>query len=104
MTVALPEFAFNDSAWVSIIPVPIPVPIRAGNEDTGMADVSSLSPQHCVDIVHVAGRRPFGQNIVSIYADGHLRKTAQLRFPSLHEVGDPPGAQPDPSLCHGAGG
>ncbi|OWK51927.1 Neurobeachin-like protein 2 [Lonchura striata] len=55
MTVALPEFAFNDSAW------------------------------HCIDIVHVAGRRPFGQNIVSIYADGHLRKTAQLRFPSLHE-------------------
>ncbi|NXR74405.1 NBEL2 protein, partial [Pycnonotus jocosus] len=55
MTVALPEFAFNDSAW------------------------------HCVDIVHVAGRRPFGQNVLSIYADGHLRKTAQLRFPSLHE-------------------
>ncbi|XP_009473635.1 PREDICTED: neurobeachin-like protein 2 [Nipponia nippon] len=55
MTVALPEFAFSDSAW------------------------------HCVDIVHVAGRRPFGQNIVSIYTDGHLRKTAQLRFPSLHE-------------------
>ncbi|NXJ86632.1 NBEL2 protein, partial [Trogon melanurus] len=55
MTVALPEFAFNDSAW------------------------------HCVDVVHVAGRRPFGQNVVSIYADGHLRKTAQLRFPSLHE-------------------
>ncbi|NXB39451.1 NBEL2 protein, partial [Eulacestoma nigropectus] len=55
MTVALPEFAFSDSAW------------------------------HCVDVVHVAGRRPFGQNVVSIYADGHLRKTAQLRFPSLHE-------------------
>lgn len=28
MTVALPEFAFNDSAWVRIVPVPIPVPIR----------------------------------------------------------------------------
>lgn len=28
MTVALPEFAFNDSAWVRIIPVPIPLPIR----------------------------------------------------------------------------
>ncbi|XP_072184341.1 neurobeachin-like protein 2 isoform X1 [Excalfactoria chinensis] len=55
MTVALPEVAFNDSSW------------------------------HCIDIVHVAGRRPFGQNVVSIYADGHLRKTAQLRFPSLHE-------------------
>ncbi|XP_064361708.1 neurobeachin-like protein 2 isoform X1 [Dromaius novaehollandiae] len=55
MTVALPEFAFNDSAW------------------------------HCVDIVHVTGRRPFGHNVVNIYTDGHLRKTAQLRFPSLHE-------------------
>ncbi|XP_019471754.1 LOW QUALITY PROTEIN: neurobeachin-like protein 2 [Meleagris gallopavo] len=55
MTVALPEVAFNDSSW------------------------------HCIDVVHVAGRRPFGQNVVSIYADGHLRKTAQLRFPSLHE-------------------
>ncbi|XP_068790145.1 neurobeachin-like protein 2 isoform X3 [Struthio camelus] len=55
MTVALPEFAFNDSAW------------------------------HCVDVVHVAGRRPFGHNVVHIYTDGHLLKTAQLRFPSLHE-------------------
>ncbi|KAF1643411.1 Neurobeachin-like protein 2, partial [Eudyptes chrysocome] len=81
MTVALPEFAFNDSAWVSIIPVPI----AGGKEDTRMPDAPSLSPQHCVDIVHVTGRRPFGQNIVSIYTDGHLRKTAQLRFPSLHE-------------------
>lgn len=25
MTVALPEFAFNDSAWVRIIPVPVPI-------------------------------------------------------------------------------
>ncbi|XP_008943134.1 PREDICTED: neurobeachin-like protein 2, partial [Merops nubicus] len=40
---------------------------------------------HCVDVVHVAGRRPFGQNLLSIYADGQLRKTAQLRCPSLHE-------------------
>ncbi|NWJ10578.1 NBEL2 protein, partial [Crypturellus undulatus] len=55
MTVALPEFAFTDSAW------------------------------HCIDVVHVAGRRPFGHNVLNIYADGHLRKTAQLRFPSLHE-------------------
>lgn len=104
MTVALPEFAFNDSAWVSIIPIPVPIPTGGGNKDTRMPDALFLSPQHCVDIVHVAGRRPFGQNIVSIYADGHLRKTAQLRFPSLHEVGDTPGAQPDPSPWHGAGG
>lgn len=25
MTVALPEFAFNDSAWVRIIPIPVPI-------------------------------------------------------------------------------
>ncbi|XP_068091322.1 neurobeachin-like protein 2 isoform X2 [Hyperolius riggenbachi] len=55
MTVAVPELIFNDSKW------------------------------HCVDIVHIAGRRPFGQNMVNIYADGLLRKTAQLRFPSLNE-------------------
>ncbi|KAH0627676.1 hypothetical protein JD844_003763 [Phrynosoma platyrhinos] len=57
MTVALPEFPFNDAAW------------------------------HCIDIVHITGRRPFGQNVVNIYVDGQLRKMAQLRFPSL---GEPP--------------
>uniref|UniRef100_A0A7M4E3Q1 Neurobeachin-like protein 2 n=1 Tax=Crocodylus porosus TaxID=8502 RepID=A0A7M4E3Q1_CROPO len=55
MTVTLPEFPFNDSAW------------------------------HCIDITHIMGRRPFGQNLVNIYADGQLRKVAQLRFPSLNE-------------------
>ncbi|XP_078396983.1 neurobeachin-like protein 2 isoform X4 [Cetorhinus maximus] len=55
MTVALPEFSFSDSLW------------------------------HCIDIIHIAGRRPFGQNVVNVYADGSLRKTAQLRFPSLNE-------------------
>ncbi|XP_020371025.1 neurobeachin-like protein 2 isoform X1 [Rhincodon typus] len=55
MTVALPEFTLSDSHW------------------------------HCIDIVHIAGRRPFGQNLVNIYTDGYLRKTAQLRFPSLNE-------------------
>ncbi|KAM9307763.1 neurobeachin-like protein 2 [Gastrophryne carolinensis] len=55
MTVAVPELHFNDSMW------------------------------HCVDIVHVAGRRPFGQNMVTIYVDGQLRRAAQLRFPSLNE-------------------
>nr|XP_056713128.1 neurobeachin-like protein 2 [Euleptes europaea] len=55
MTVALPEIPFNDSAW------------------------------HCVDIVHITGRRPFGQNLVNVYVDGQLQKMAQLRFPSLGE-------------------
>ncbi|XP_062978473.1 neurobeachin-like protein 2 isoform X1 [Elgaria multicarinata webbii] len=55
MTVALPEFPFNDAAW------------------------------HCIDIVHITGRRPFGQNLVNVYVDGQLQKVAQLRFPSLSE-------------------
>ena len=46
----------------------------------------SSSPQHSVDIVHIPGRRPFGQNLVTIYIDGEQCKTAQLRFPSLNEV------------------
>uniref|UniRef100_A0A6I8NWZ9 Neurobeachin-like protein 2 n=1 Tax=Ornithorhynchus anatinus TaxID=9258 RepID=A0A6I8NWZ9_ORNAN len=56
MTVALPEFPFKDSAW------------------------------HSVAVVHVAGRRPFGQNLVHVYADGRLLRTAQLRCPSLGEA------------------
>jgi len=42
--------------------------------------------QHSVAIVHIPGRRPFGQNLVTIYIDGEQRKTAQLRFPSFSEV------------------
>ncbi|KAJ6655114.1 hypothetical protein lerEdw1_006018 [Lerista edwardsae] len=55
MTVALPEFPFNDAAW------------------------------HCIDILHITGRRPFSQTVVNIYVDGQQRKVAQLRFPSLGE-------------------
>lgn len=99
MTVALPEFAFNDSAWVKIIPILILIGVGGGwvMRTPGCLTSPSLSPQHCVDVVHVAGRRPFGQNVVSIYADGHLRKTAQLRFPSLHEVGGHPTPHPSAS-------
>uniref|UniRef100_A0A8C6XE33 Neurobeachin-like protein 2 n=1 Tax=Naja naja TaxID=35670 RepID=A0A8C6XE33_NAJNA len=56
MTVALPEILFNDGAW------------------------------HCVDVVHIVGRRLFSQNLVNIFVDGQLRKEAQLRFPSLGEA------------------
>lgn len=37
-------------------------------------------------IVHVPGRRPFSQNLVHVYKDGHLVRTAALRCPSLSEV------------------
>uniref|UniRef100_G3UHI2 Neurobeachin like 2 n=1 Tax=Loxodonta africana TaxID=9785 RepID=G3UHI2_LOXAF len=56
LTMSLPEVSFADSAW------------------------------HCVAIVHVPGRRPFSQNLVHVYKDGHLVKTAPLRYPSLSET------------------
>ncbi|XP_061093012.1 neurobeachin-like protein 2 isoform X2 [Conger conger] len=51
---------------------------------------------HSVDIVHIPGRRPFGQNLVTIYVDGEQRMTGQLRFPSLNE--------PFTSCCIGLAG
>ncbi|XP_072536841.1 neurobeachin-like protein 2 [Salminus brasiliensis] len=66
MAVSLPENPLNDCAW------------------------------HSVAIVHIPGRRPFGQNLVTIYVDGTQCKTAQLRFPSLNE--------PFTSCCIGSAG
>ncbi|XP_038567538.1 neurobeachin-like protein 2 isoform X2 [Micropterus salmoides] len=66
MAVALPDHPLADSCW------------------------------HSVAIVHIPGRRPFGQNLVTIYIDGELRKTAQLRFPSFSE--------PFTSCCIGSAG
>ncbi|XP_027270492.1 neurobeachin-like protein 2 isoform X3 [Cricetulus griseus] len=66
ITMSLPEVSFADSAW------------------------------HCVAIVHVPGRRPFSQNLVNVFKDGHLVKTAPLRFPSLSE--------PFSSCCIGSAG
>ncbi|XP_066208131.1 neurobeachin-like protein 2 isoform X1 [Saccopteryx leptura] len=66
LTMTLPEVSFADSAW------------------------------HCVAIVHVPGRRLFSQNLVHVYKDGHLVKTAALRCPSLSE--------PFSSCCIGSAG
>ncbi|XP_058503253.1 neurobeachin-like protein 2 isoform X2 [Solea solea] len=66
MAVTLPEHPLADSRW------------------------------HSVAIVHIPGRRPFGQNLVSIYIDGEQCTTAQLRFPSLSE--------PFTSCCIGSAG
>ncbi|XP_011603991.2 neurobeachin-like protein 2 isoform X2 [Takifugu rubripes] len=66
MAVALPEYPLADSCW------------------------------HSVAIVHIPGRRPFGQNLVTIYIDGEQRMTAQLHFPSLSE--------PFTSCCIGSAG
>ncbi|EHA98667.1 Neurobeachin-like protein 2 [Heterocephalus glaber] len=66
LTMSLPEVSFADSAW------------------------------HCVAIVHVPGRRPFSQNLLHVYKDGHLVKTAPLRCPCLSE--------PFSSCCIGSAG
>ncbi|XP_052002928.1 neurobeachin-like protein 2 isoform X2 [Xyrauchen texanus] len=66
MAVSLPDNPLNDCAW------------------------------HSVAIVHVPGRRPFGQNVVTVYVDGDQCKTAPLRFPSLNE--------PFTSCCIGSAG
>ncbi|XP_060777738.1 neurobeachin-like protein 2 isoform X2 [Neoarius graeffei] len=66
MAVSLPERPLNDGSW------------------------------HSLAIVHVSGRRPFGQNLVTIYVDGNACKTAQLRFPTLSE--------PFTSCCIGSAG
>ncbi|XP_054992464.1 neurobeachin-like protein 2 isoform X1 [Sorex araneus] len=66
LTMSLPEVSFADSTW------------------------------HCVAIVHVPGRRPFSQNLVHVYKDGHLVKTAPLRCPCLSE--------PFSSCCIGSAG
>ncbi|XP_069873650.1 neurobeachin-like protein 2 isoform X2 [Dipodomys merriami] len=66
LTVSLPEVSFADSAW------------------------------HSVAIVHVPGRRPFSQNLVYVYKDGHPVKLAPLRCPSLSE--------PFSSCCIGSAG
>ncbi|XP_058230531.1 neurobeachin-like protein 2 isoform X2 [Hemibagrus wyckioides] len=66
MAVSLPELPLNDGVW------------------------------HSLAIVHISGRRPFGQNLVTIYVDGNSCKTAQLRFPTLSE--------PFTSCCIGLAG
>ncbi|XP_071441260.1 neurobeachin-like protein 1 [Hetaerina americana] len=38
---------------------------------------------HCIYICHMAARRPFGQNHLTVYIDGTQRLSACLKFPSL---------------------
>ncbi|XP_072180695.1 neurobeachin-like protein 1 [Diadema setosum] len=41
---------------------------------------------HQVNIVHSGSKRPFVQSQLSIYVDGYLRQTSQLKFPSMGEA------------------
>uniref|UniRef100_A0A8C4WKP7 Neurobeachin-like protein 2 n=1 Tax=Gopherus evgoodei TaxID=1825980 RepID=A0A8C4WKP7_9SAUR len=65
-TVMLPEHCFCDSLW------------------------------HNITIVHMPGKRPFGQSFVCIYVNGQQKISAPLRFPAMNE--------PFTSCCIGSAG
>ncbi|XP_019491163.1 PREDICTED: neurobeachin-like protein 1 [Hipposideros armiger] len=65
-TVMLPDHSFCDSLW------------------------------HNVTIVHMPGKRPFGQSLVYIYDNGQQKVSAPLRFPAMNE--------PFISCCIGSAG
>uniref|UniRef100_A0A8C4KJK8 Neurobeachin-like protein 2 n=1 Tax=Dromaius novaehollandiae TaxID=8790 RepID=A0A8C4KJK8_DRONO len=65
-TVMLPDHCFCDSLW------------------------------HNITIVHMPGKRPFGQSLVSIYVNGQQKVSAPLRFPAMNE--------PFTSCCIGSAG
>ncbi|XP_045053926.2 neurobeachin-like protein 1 isoform X4 [Desmodus rotundus] len=65
-TVMLPDHSFCDSLW------------------------------HNITIVHMPGKRPFGQSLVYIYDNGQQKASAPLRFPAMNE--------PFISCCIGSAG
>lgn len=83
---SLPEVSFADSAWVSLRPALTRPGAAEGAPSPGLRPHARLPFQHCVAVVHVPGRRLFSQNLVHVYKDGALVKTAPLRCPSLSEV------------------
>eukprot|EP00064_Thunnus_orientalis_P017246 superscaffoldBa00003616_g17326 len=56
VTVMLPDYCFCDSLW------------------------------HSIGVVHVPGKRPFGQSLVYIYVDGQQKLSAPLKYPTMTEV------------------
>uniref|UniRef100_A0A8D3DCA9 Neurobeachin-like protein 2 n=1 Tax=Scophthalmus maximus TaxID=52904 RepID=A0A8D3DCA9_SCOMX len=66
VTVMLPDYCFCDSLW------------------------------HSIGVVHVPGKRPFGQSLVYIYVDGQQKLSAPLKYPSMTE--------PFTSCCIGSAG
>uniref|UniRef100_A0A674JLI8 Neurobeachin-like protein 2 n=1 Tax=Terrapene triunguis TaxID=2587831 RepID=A0A674JLI8_9SAUR len=63
-----------------------------------------MLPEHClcdslwhnITIVHMPGKRPFGQSFVYIYVNGQQKISAPLRFPAMNE--------PFTSCCIGSAG
>ncbi|CAG01002.1 unnamed protein product, partial [Tetraodon nigroviridis] len=66
VTVLLPDYCFCDSLW------------------------------HSIGVVHIPGKRPFGQSLVYIYVDGQQKLSAPLKYPIMTE--------PFTSCCIGSAG
>ncbi|MGH0127040.1 UNVERIFIED_CONTAM: hypothetical protein FKN15_030427 [Acipenser sinensis] len=66
VTVMLPDHCFCDSLW------------------------------HSIAVVHMPGKRPFGQSLVYIYVNGQQKLSAPLKFPTMNE--------PFNSCCIGSAG
>uniref|UniRef100_A0A672I199 Neurobeachin-like 1 n=1 Tax=Salarias fasciatus TaxID=181472 RepID=A0A672I199_SALFA len=66
VTVMLPDYCFCDSLW------------------------------HSIGVVHIPGKRPFGQSLVYIYVDGQQKLSAPLKYPIMTE--------PFTSCCIGSAG
>uniref|UniRef100_A0A3P8ZCA7 Neurobeachin-like 1 n=1 Tax=Esox lucius TaxID=8010 RepID=A0A3P8ZCA7_ESOLU len=66
VTVMLPDYSFCDSLW------------------------------HSIGVVHVPGKRPFGQSLVYVYVDGQQKLSAPLKYPGMTE--------PFTSCCIGSAG
>lgn len=47
---------------------------------------SKLCLQHSIGVVHIPGKRPFGQSLVYIYVDGQQKLSAPLKYPTMTEV------------------
>lgn len=52
--------------------------------------------QHSIGVVHVPGKRPFGQSLLYIYVDGQQKLSAPLKYPIMTEVRAPPPPTPQP--------
>lgn len=46
----------------------------------------NLHLQHSISVVHIPGKRPFGQSLVYIYVDGQQKLSAPLKYPTMTEV------------------
>ncbi len=82
----LPDYCFCDSLWVSHMTKEVFVLVLIFTSH-GWVDVWFVFDlQHSIGVVHVPGKRPFGQSLVYIFVDGQQKLSAPLKYPTMTEV------------------